>query len=227
MVFFYSSTNNKYIIYMGRDKWENEELIEHGHPEDIWFHVDKLSSAHVYLRLPLGETSMDSIPQEVLDEMCQLTKENSIEGCKAAKVDIVYTPWANLKKTQDMDVGQVGFKDRKNVKFVRHVAKDKEAVKRLEKTKTEKQVKLAEERQLRDREMTSIRKREEAERKAKEKEEMERLAEEKKLKSYETLFQVDSDKYTTNKDNQQKQAVGASKKRTPEEVKAMEEDFFM
>lgn len=29
----------------------DEELIKWGWPEDVWFHVDKLSSAHVYLRL--------------------------------------------------------------------------------------------------------------------------------------------------------------------------------
>ena len=32
-------------------KYENEDLIKWGWPEDVWFHVDKLSSAHVYLRL--------------------------------------------------------------------------------------------------------------------------------------------------------------------------------
>lgn len=41
---------------MGRDKYENEELIKYGWPEDLWFHVDKMSSAHVYLRLPSGDT---------------------------------------------------------------------------------------------------------------------------------------------------------------------------
>ena len=34
----------------------DEELIKWGWPEDVWFHVDKLSSAHVYLRLKEGET---------------------------------------------------------------------------------------------------------------------------------------------------------------------------
>lgn len=29
----------------------DEHLIKWGFPEDVWFHVDKLSSAHVYLRL--------------------------------------------------------------------------------------------------------------------------------------------------------------------------------
>ena len=40
-----------YVVYMGRDKFENELLIENGWPEDYWFHVDNLSSAHVYIRL--------------------------------------------------------------------------------------------------------------------------------------------------------------------------------
>lgn len=31
-------------------------------------------------------------------------------------VDVVYTPWANLKKTPGMDVGQVGFHSGKAVR---------------------------------------------------------------------------------------------------------------
>lgn len=47
--------------------------------EDVWFHVDKLSSAHVYLRMNEGE-SWETIPQDLLDDCAQLTKANSIEG---------------------------------------------------------------------------------------------------------------------------------------------------
>ncbi|KAL7747269.1 hypothetical protein RI367_007323 [Sorochytrium milnesiophthora] len=39
------------LIYMGKDKFENEDLIKWGWDVDVWFHVDNLSSAHVYLRL--------------------------------------------------------------------------------------------------------------------------------------------------------------------------------
>jgi NFACT protein RNA binding domain len=35
------------------------------------FHVDDLSSAHVYLRLPEG-VDMDAIPAETLEDCCQL-----------------------------------------------------------------------------------------------------------------------------------------------------------
>lgn len=50
MVQFFTSSEG-YVMYMGADKFENEDLIKYGLPEDLWFHVDDMSSAHVYLRL--------------------------------------------------------------------------------------------------------------------------------------------------------------------------------
>ena len=72
------------------------------------FHVDKMSSAHVYLRLREGET-IDDIPEEIVSEMAQLTKRNSIDGNKTNDVDVVYIMWGNLKKKPSMDAGQVSF----------------------------------------------------------------------------------------------------------------------
>ena len=43
------------------------------------FHVDNLSSAHVYLRLRDGQ-AWDALPTEVVEDCAQLTKANSIEG---------------------------------------------------------------------------------------------------------------------------------------------------
>jgi NFACT protein RNA binding domain len=57
----------------------DEELIKHGWEEDVWFHVDNLSSAHIYVRLPDGET-WDKISEPLLIDCAQLTKANSIEG---------------------------------------------------------------------------------------------------------------------------------------------------
>lgn len=79
MVFYFTCSDDRYTIYMGRDKYENEDLIKYGWPEDLWFHVDKMSSAHVYLRLPPGD-GIDEIPKEIVEECSQLTKANSIEG---------------------------------------------------------------------------------------------------------------------------------------------------
>jgi hypothetical protein len=68
--------------------------------------VDDLSSAHVYLRLPPGQ-SFEDIPSDTLEDCCQLVKANSIQGNKLDNVGIVWTPVSNLKKTASMEVGQV------------------------------------------------------------------------------------------------------------------------
>jgi hypothetical protein len=68
--------------------------------------VDDLSSAHVYLRLPLDRT-VDDIPADILEDCAQLVKANSIQGNKLNNIDVVYTPHPNLKKTAAMEVGQV------------------------------------------------------------------------------------------------------------------------
>eukprot|EP00201_Polytomella_parva_P020971 CAMPEP_0175045988 /NCGR_PEP_ID=MMETSP0052_2-20121109/4770_1 /TAXON_ID=51329 ORGANISM="Polytomella parva, Strain SAG 63-3" /NCGR_SAMPLE_ID=MMETSP0052_2 /ASSEMBLY_ACC=CAM_ASM_000194 /LENGTH=198 /DNA_ID=CAMNT_0016309663 /DNA_START=1 /DNA_END=597 /DNA_ORIENTATION=- len=121
---------------MGKDKYENEGLIKYGLPSDVWFHVDNMSSAHVYLRLPDG-VDFRSIPESTLEDCAQLVKQNSIQGCKENDVTIVYTPWANLKKTNNMEVGQVGFYKVKEVLKTHVEKKDAVIINRLEKTKKE------------------------------------------------------------------------------------------
>ncbi|XP_048956757.1 coiled-coil domain-containing protein 25 isoform X7 [Canis lupus baileyi] len=163
MVFYFTSSSD-------------EDLIKHGWPEDIWFHVDKLSSAHVYLRLHKGE-KIEDIPKEVLMDCAHLVKANSIQGCKMNNVNVVYTPWANLKKTADMDVGQIGFHRQKDVKIVTVEKKVNEILNRLEKTKMERFPDLAAEKECRDREERNEKKAQIQEMKRREKEEMKKKRE--------------------------------------------------
>uniref|UniRef100_A0A0E0KZW4 NFACT RNA-binding domain-containing protein n=1 Tax=Oryza punctata TaxID=4537 RepID=A0A0E0KZW4_ORYPU len=199
MVFYFKvrPEAGDYTIFMGLDKFENEDLIKYGFPEDIWFHVDKMSSAHVYLRLNKGQT-MDDIS----------------EGNKTNNIDVVYTPWYNLKKTPSMDVGQVGFHNSKLVRTVKVEKRINEIVNRLNKTKVERKPDLKAERE-------AVSAAEKAERKVqlrdkKRREEMERLEKEKQaeIRSYKNLMV--QEKMTSNK-----QVASGSK--TLEEL----EDDFM
>lgn len=125
-------------IYIGFDKYENEDLIRYAWPGDLWFHVDKHSSAHVYLRPPAGSAlSLDSLPPELVREAAQLTKENSIEGCKLSNVVVIYTPADNLRKDGTMDTGTVGFRAPKLVRRTMVPEKDRELLRALLKTRTE------------------------------------------------------------------------------------------
>ncbi|XP_004682480.1 PREDICTED: coiled-coil domain-containing protein 25 [Condylura cristata] len=201
MVFYFTSSSvnsSAYTIYMGKDKYENEDLIKHGWPEDIWFHVDKLSSAHVYLRLHKGE-KIEDIPKDVLMDCAHLVKANSIQGCKMNNITVVYTPWANLKKTADMDVGELERKSQSDsslspakVKIVTVEKKVNEILNRLEKTKTERFPDLAAEKECRDREERNEKKAQIQEMKRREKEEMKKKREMDELRSYSSLMKVEN-----------------------------------
>ena len=138
MVFFFvSAIDPDVIIYMGKDKYENEDLLRWAWPDkDIWFHVEDLSSAHVYLRLKEPVESIDDISDEIIQECAQLTKANSIAGCKKASCGINYTWAKNLKKTIGLEVGAVTLHSHKAVKRI-SIDKDKDIVKRIMKTKSE------------------------------------------------------------------------------------------
>ncbi|KAI1330557.1 coiled-coil domain-containing protein 25 [Xylariaceae sp. FL0255] len=138
MVYYFKSdvVDPPAYIYVGKDKFENEELIKHGWEEDVWFHVDKLSSAHIYLRLEEG-MSWEAIPQDLVVDLGQLTKANSIEGNKKDNITVIYTPWSNLKKDGSMAVGQVSFKDQRKVKRILIAQRENPIVNRLNKTRVE------------------------------------------------------------------------------------------
>ncbi|KAG6649357.1 hypothetical protein CIPAW_07G206800 [Carya illinoinensis] len=215
MVFYFKARPDAgdFTIFMGIDKYENEELIKYGFLEDIWFHVDKMSSAHVYLRLHKGQT-IDDISEGLLEDCAQLVKANSIQGNKVNNVDVVYTPWSNLKKSASMDVGQVGFYNPKMVRTVRVDKRINDIVNRLNKTKVERKPDLKAERE-------AVSAAERAERKQqlrdkKRREEMERLEKERQaeLRSYKGLMV--SENMTSNK-----QIATTSKS-----LQEMEEDFI-
>ncbi|MEE6522542.1 hypothetical protein FKM82_021130, partial [Ascaphus truei] len=123
-----------------------------------------------------GQT-IDDIPKDVLIDCAQLVKANSIQGCKMNNINVVYTAWANLKKTGDMDVGQIGFHKQKEVKSVLVEKKLNEILNRLEKTKDERFPDLAAERESRDREERNEKKAQIQEVKKKEKEDMKKKRE--------------------------------------------------
>ena len=54
-----------------------------------------------------------------------MTKEGSIEGSKKDAINIVYTPWRNLKKEASMEVGAVGYHNLSLKKLVKNVETNK------------------------------------------------------------------------------------------------------
>mmetsp|Transcript_901 Transcript_901/g.2011 ORF Transcript_901/g.2011 Transcript_901/m.2011 type:complete len:232 (+) Transcript_901:68-763(+) len=208
-----------YMIYMGKDKYENEDLIKYGHPEDVWFHVDDLSSAHVYLRMKPGMT-LDSISEPLLVECAALVKANSIAGCKKSEVYVVYTRWKNLKKTASMVDGQVGFHRPDNVRRVK-VEKHNSLVRQIEKSKKERNdIDLYESQQRRLHEIQR-RKKNEFLRQKKEKEKQKLAAQQDKHeRSYDRLYEDPSIPMTSTADQYQNATADTTA------AEEYEDDFF-
>ncbi|KAJ5799143.1 uncharacterized protein N7518_001211 [Penicillium psychrosexuale] len=177
MVFYFTSNvvEPSAFIYVGKDKFENEELIKYGLDND--FHVDNLSSAHVYVRLREGET-WDNIAAPLLEDCAQLTKANSIEGNKKDNITIIYTPWSNLKKDGSMAAGQVTFHNHKLVRKVYVKQRENPIVNRLNKTRVEKYPDLRAEKE------EDTKKKQRGDRKARDEQ---RVKEKKKQQEYEQL----------------------------------------
>lgn len=188
MVFFLRAKCGA-LLYVGRDKEENELLIKYGWPEDIWFHVDNVSSPHVYVRLAPGQT-IDDLTPEAIRDASQWVKANSIEGCKLATATVIYTPWANLRKDGSMATGQVSFHDGSTVAVRRYAVleRDKETLRRLEKTREERTPDFAAERRARDDEERARLKAAAREKARADKEAAEAMRKEKEARSYDTLF---------------------------------------
>lgn len=81
-------------------------------------------------------TNYSELPEKAVKECAQLTKENSIEGCKKKGVTIIYTWASNLLKTADMETGAVSFKDHSKVVKL-HIEKDNNILKVINRTKQE------------------------------------------------------------------------------------------
>jgi hypothetical protein len=214
MVFYFQSRCGEYTIYMGKDKYENEDLIKYGWPEDVWFHVDDLSSAHVYCRMQPGMT-LDDMPEDLLLDCASLVKASSIQGCKKSSVYVVYTRWKNLKKTSSMVDGQVSYHRPENVRRMQ-VEKNNSVVRQIEKTKEERHPDLYQEQQDRLLEI-QMQKKEEFKRLAKEKQRRkEEARKEKEARSYDRIML--EDKMTKNTEFKASADTSAAEE--------FEEDFF-
>ncbi|KAG5661448.1 hypothetical protein KAF25_005570 [Fusarium avenaceum] len=201
MVYYFTSNvvDPAGFIYVGKDKFENEDLIKFGWEED--FHADKLSSAHIYLRMQEGQ-AWDSLPEDLIMDLAQLTKANSIEGNKKDNVTIIYTPWSNLKKDGSMEVGQVGFKDPRKVKRILVPQRENPIVNRLNKTKVEKKPDFKQEKEDR---LKELRRRDQAAFLIRKKEEAKQAQEWKEKKwqkdhAYDDLFTEDQMAGSSNQD---------------------------
>lgn len=128
----------------------------------------------------------------MIEDAVQLVKANSIQGNKMNNIDVVYTLWENLKKTDGMEVGQVAFHKDKEVRKVRVEKRINEVVNRLNKTKREEHPDFRAEREVRDAKEREDQKKIARLKKEQEREEARKRAEDAELRSYNSLMKEEN-----------------------------------
>lgn len=143
MVYVYESkpidTFDSHSVISGKDQFENDLLIKYGFREWglIWFHAEKYSSGHIYLKLLPHEKSLDDVPEEVVQDCLQLCKSTSIQGNKLDQCKIIVTPWYNLRKNGSMKPGEVSYKSTRNCTKFQCYQRNQKLLNRLGKTRVE------------------------------------------------------------------------------------------
>ena len=100
--------NETYEIQIGKNKFENDELIRDAKSTDIWFHIANAPSCHVVL-ITLTEKSL---PKQVIKRCACLCKSNS-SSSSIKKCEIIYTTISNIECTDV--IGQVIAKNIKKI----------------------------------------------------------------------------------------------------------------
>jgi len=94
----FSFNNEIYTIYIGRNKEENNDLIDGADIQDIWFHVQDMPSCHVLLK---HNTNIKKYPNQVIKRCAYLCKIHS-NAKTMNKCNVIYTCISNIEKTNVM-----------------------------------------------------------------------------------------------------------------------------
>ena len=84
-----------YYVNIGKSAKENWNLLDNSDPDDIWFHLEKVSSPYVILE----SKNTEAIPHDIIYECAKLCKSHSKEKTLTSS-SIIYCSVANIKKAK-------------------------------------------------------------------------------------------------------------------------------
>jgi predicted ribosome quality control (RQC) complex YloA/Tae2 family protein len=86
------------LFYIGQSQDENHSLLDLAKPEDFWFHLGSISSAHVIGVVPKG------IPRKQLSYIVKrgalLCKQHTAKVASKSHVAVIYTRVRHVTKTE-------------------------------------------------------------------------------------------------------------------------------
>ena len=100
--------------YLGENAQDNFDIIDQSEPDDIWFHMNNISSCHVVVKLPLNNKYDKKQIHKIIVQGAEICKQHS--RLKSQKdVEITYTKIKNVNKTHI--VGSVALIEFKSIRI--------------------------------------------------------------------------------------------------------------
>ena len=90
-----------HIIFIGKNKYENANLLDTANPEDYWIHVKDMPSGHVIIKNPTG----NRIPNKIIKRACCLLKSSNSKYKFMNKLEFDVTKRKNITLTHN--IGEV------------------------------------------------------------------------------------------------------------------------
>lgn len=84
-------TNETYELWIGQNKHDNHAIIKAGNPNDIWFHLESVSSPHFVLN-----SRGDKIPKRYLNYIASLFSQYKTG---LSRYNVIYTQLKNVRLT--------------------------------------------------------------------------------------------------------------------------------
>lgn len=91
---YVEETGMEYDLYIGENKYENDKIIKMSDQNDLWFHLEKFSSAHIVLK-----SRGDDIPRKYIKEIGAKFSYNK-KGLPK-KYNVMYTEIKHVKLTEN------------------------------------------------------------------------------------------------------------------------------
>jgi predicted ribosome quality control (RQC) complex YloA/Tae2 family protein len=86
------------VYYIGTSAEDNFNVISRGEPNDLWFHVNGVSSCHVVMKL---DNMVDKkTTRTLIKKGALLCKQHTRKLASQKNVEIVYTQIKNITKTK-------------------------------------------------------------------------------------------------------------------------------
>lgn len=90
---FVEENDKTYTLHIGRNQKENDTLVKNSDQDDLWFHLDDVSSPHFVLA-----SGGDTIPKRYLNQIAGLFREFKIGLPR--QYNVIYTAIRNVRLTK-------------------------------------------------------------------------------------------------------------------------------